>query len=167
MKALLPNVEQAIIGDHNLQVSANRQLLSAENLQFQSQHFCCKFSDYSLAQKTRPARGLLGLLCCEPSLASATAALFLQFFTKCSVSNMSKSQQLLTKKVSKRNTVVLDEMPGPVDETSQALAFNCNACDKLALLDDRVTSALLPYSLFCCSSCRDEAEFAAENARYT
>jgi hypothetical protein len=43
--------------------------------------------------------------------------------------------------------------------------FNCSACDCRACNACGITSVILPYSMFCSESCRDEAELAAENAR--
>jgi hypothetical protein len=44
---------------------------------------------------------------------------------------------------------------------------NCESCDRRFCNRCEVRSELLPLSCLCSSDCRDEAEFAAEQARQT
>jgi hypothetical protein len=52
------------------------------------------------------------------------------------------------------------------DRSSQPATFRCDACERSAPIAEVVTSAVLPCSLFCSVACRNEAELAAENARF-
>lgn len=47
-----------------------------------------------------------------------------------------------------------------------AQPFTCDTCEQIIAIDEAVTSPVLPSSRFCSTGCRDEAELAAENARY-
>ena|SRR5579864_6714223 len=44
---------------------------------------------------------------------------------------------------------------------------NCDSCDRRVCKACVVLGAVLPFSSFCSSECRDEAELAAEEARQT
>jgi len=67
---------------------------------------------------------------------------------------------------SKYTGTVLSRITAAVDRASPAATFNCDTCEKLAATEEVITSPILPCSRFCSTSCRDEAELAAENARH-
>lgn len=61
-------------------------------------------------------------------------------------------------------------LPSPQDvlaeQNNHVATFNCDTCEQIVPIDEAVMSPVLPCSRFCSTACRDEADQAAENARY-
>lgn len=50
-------------------------------------------------------------------------------------------------------------------QSNHAATFNCDTCEQIVAIEEAVTSPVLPYSRFCSTACRNEAEQATEDAR--